>query len=64
MTKEQIINQLESLKAHCEDFVDRDEEEVDYEALNYEYILKDYESYFEINRIGRYYFMINFCEYY
>ena len=35
MTKEQIINQLESLKAHCEDFVDRDEEEVDYEALNY-----------------------------
>ena len=35
------------------------EEEIDYKTL-----LEDYESYFEINRIGRYYFMVDFCEYY
>ena len=27
MTKEQIINQLKSLKAHCKDFVDEEEED-------------------------------------
>lgn len=35
------------------------EEDIDYKTL-----LEDYESYLDINRVGNWYFIVDFCEYY